>query len=169
MLERVLTNDRADVPAIVQRRNLAQQALRTCAAEDAVPDARRALDQARRHTKLYLQPLRAAQSEVRAAEAALREQRAALAVAPRWRRRGMTAQVRAASDVLDAARSKMDALELLAAPHRTRVEAAEKGLRKAELDANMARLKERFAGLSLERPSKTRDRSGGLEPPGLEL
>ena len=169
VLERVLTNDRADVPAVVQRRNLARQVPRARAAEDAVTVARRALGEVRRDAKPYLQPLAAARSEARAAEAALREQRAALASAPRWRGRGMTAQLRAASDVLDAARSKVDELELLAAPHTVRVDAAEQGLRQAEHDASMARVKERLDGLSLEPPSQTSERGVGIEPPGLEL
>jgi hypothetical protein len=45
VLERVLTNDRADVPAVVQRRNLARQVPPTREAEDAVAAARRAVDQ----------------------------------------------------------------------------------------------------------------------------
>jgi hypothetical protein len=67
VLERVLTNDRADVPAVVQRRNLARQVPRV-RAEDAVAAARRVLDEARRQAEAFLEPLRAAEAEVRAAE-----------------------------------------------------------------------------------------------------
>lgn len=169
VLERVLTNDRADVPAVVQRRNLARQVPRARPAEDAVTVARRNFGVVRRSARAYLLPLATARSEARAAEAALREQRADLANAPRWRRRGMTAQLRAASDVLDATRSKVDELELLAAPRTARVDAGEQRLRQAERDASMARIKERLDGLSLEPPSQTKERSVGIEAPGLEL
>jgi len=169
VLERVLTNDRADVPAVVQRRSLARQVPQARAEEDAITVTRRALHQVQRSAKPYLQPLAAARSEAQAAEAALREQRAALADAPRWRRRGMTAQLGAASGVLDAARSKVDALELLAAPHTVRIDAADKVLRQAEQDASDARLRDRIDRLFLQPPSRTIERGAEIESPGLEL
>lgn len=142
VLERVLTNDRADVPAIVQRRNLARQVRRAREAEGAVAVARRAVEEARVSAEPALRPLRAAKDELRAAEQELRERRVALIETPRWRRRGMTAQLRAASDALDAARSKVEVLELAAAPHTAGIDAAEKDLRQAEHDASVARMRE---------------------------
>jgi hypothetical protein len=66
VLERVLTNDRADLPAIAQRRHLAREVPRV-KAEDAVAAARRALDEARRGAEPFLEPLRAAEADLRAA------------------------------------------------------------------------------------------------------
>ncbi|MGH9214735.1 MAG: ATP-dependent DNA helicase, partial [Acidimicrobiales bacterium] len=168
VLERVLTNDRFDVPAVVQRRNLAHQVPRV-RAEDTVAAARRALDEKRRQAEPFLEPLRAAEAEVRAAEKAVREGEHAVSNTPRWRRRGMASLLRDASRALDAARAKFDVLERDASPHTVRIDAAEQTLRQAEREASVARIKDRLDRLSLEPPSRTMERGAGIEPPGLGL
>lgn len=167
VLERVLTNDRADAPAIVQRRNLARQVPRTREAEDAVAAARRAVEDARRAAEPLLGPLRVAVAEVRAAEQEVRERHRTLAEAPRWRRRGMAALLRDASDAPDGARSKVEVLERAAAPHAARIDEAEKDLKRAEHEPSVARIRDRLDRMSLEPPSRTVERGVGIEPPGL--
>jgi hypothetical protein len=169
ILERVLTNDRADVPAIAQRRNLVRQVPSTRHAEDSVAAARRALDQARRAAKPALQPLRAAESELRAAELALQNRQRALDQAPRWRRRGMASLVRDASDTLDAAKAKVEAAELAAAPHNDRVHAAESELRRALHDASMTSIRDRLEHLHLEPSTLTTRRGIEVERRGLGI
>ena len=92
VLEQILTNDRADAPAVAQRRHLANQVSvdrRTPndlqSAEDAVAMARRALNDARRRAQPLLQPLVATEADLRAAEAELRASQAVLGEAPLWR------------------------------------------------------------------------------------
>jgi conjugative relaxase-like TrwC/TraI family protein len=168
VLERVLTNDRADVPAVVQRRNLCRQVPRL-RADDAVEAARRALDDARHDAEPFLAPLRAAEAAVRAAEQTLRKQLAARDAAPRWRRRGMAPGIERASDALASAQSRLDSAEHAASPHRARIHAAEQTLHEAEREASRARLVERLDRLTLEPPARVIDRGVGIEPPGLGL
>jgi conjugative relaxase-like TrwC/TraI family protein len=169
VLERVLTNDRADIPAIAQQRNLARQVPSTGHAEDEVVAARRALDEARRAAEPALQPLRAAESELRTAEHELRTRQRALDRAPRWRRRGMASLAREASDALDMAKAKVDASERVAAPHTDRVDAAENDLRRATHDATLARIRDRLVRAALEPPASAVERGREVEPPGLGL
>ena len=154
VLERVLANDRADVPAIAQRRNIARQVPSTRYAEDAVAAARRAVEQARRAAVPALQPLRAAESELRAAERELRNRRRALDQAPRWRRRGMAALVRDASNRVAAAQIELDETTRAVEPHLARITAAEHALRQAEHEVTATRLRQRLSGLSLEAPTR---------------
>ncbi len=79
VLERVLTNERADVPAVVQRRNLAEQVPRTHVPENPVATARRDLEDIRREVDPLLEPLRMAQAETNAAEVAVQREQLALA------------------------------------------------------------------------------------------
>jgi conjugative relaxase-like TrwC/TraI family protein len=169
VLERVLTNDRADLPAIVQRRNLACQVPRTREAEAAVAGARRAVEAAKRQAEPYLRPVRDAEAEVRAAEEALRRQRAAMADTPRWRRRGIAAHVQQASDALAGARSRLDDVELASAPHAARMDVAEAHLRQAEGEASVPRIRGRLDGLTWREPVRTIEQGRSVEPPGLEL
>ncbi len=163
VLGRVLTNDRADVPAVVQRRNLARQVPRARAAEDAVAVARRALYEARREAEPFLEPLRAAQSEARAAEAALREQRTALADASLWRRRSLAPAVQRASEALSEARSRLVTAEQAASPHVSRIDAAEDELHRAEREASTARIRDRLDRLTVEPPTRGIERGLGIE------
>jgi hypothetical protein len=167
VLERVLANDRADLPAVAQRRNLARQVPRTRVAEEEVAAAWRALDQARRQAEPALRPLRTAEKQLRAAEQQLRERQRAFDDAPWWRRRAMTALVRDASDAVERARTKLDDHERAAAPHTARIASVQDRLRDAEHHAGVARLSDRLDRLHLETPSRTIERGVGIEPPGL--
>lgn len=162
MLERVLTNDRADVPAVVQRRNLARQVPRL-RAEDAVETARRALDDVRHEAEPFLEPLRAAEADVRSAEQVLRKQLAARDDAPRWRRRGMSSGIERAAVALADARPQLDLAEDVAAPHLARIDAAENQLHMAEREASRARLQERLDRLTVASPARGIERGHGIE------
>jgi conjugative relaxase-like TrwC/TraI family protein len=170
VLERVLTNDRADVPAVVQRRNLARPVPRTRDAEHAVAAARRAVDEARHQAEPYLRPLREAEAEAHGAAAAVRGLRAAMADTPRWRRRGLISQLRESEDVLDAARSRRDSAERAAAPYTERVDAAEVELREAERVASVGWVRDRLEQLSLVSPARGTGRDVGVDQSmGIEL
>lgn len=166
VLERVLTNDRADIPAIAQRRTLSRQVTRL-SASDAVTTARRALEEVRRQAEPFLEPLQAAQAEARAAEQLVREAQRAVNETPRWRRRAVASQLRAASDESDAAQTKVEVLERNAAPYAVHVHAADQALRQAEHEASMAKIRDRFERMSLEPPSPTMERDVRIDPPGL--
>jgi conjugative relaxase-like TrwC/TraI family protein len=167
VLERVLNNERADVPAVVQRRNLAQSIPRTREPQDVVAAARRALEQTRQAAEPALRPLRAAESEVRAAEQNLRQRRGVFAASPLWRRRGAASHVREASQALEAAQSKVEALERAAAPHTARVGAAERDLHSAEHALTVARVRDQLDRMSKAPPARTVERGFGIDPPGL--
>ncbi len=167
VLERVLTNERADVPAVAQRRNLAQQVRRTRSAEEAVAVARRALAEVQQRAEPFLRPLRTAEADARGAEQELRKCQAALTEAPRWRRRAMGSPVHDASDTLEAAQSKVEILERAVEPHMARIRAAEANLHQAEREASVARIRDRLDRLSIEPPSRAIERGVGIEPPGL--
>jgi conjugative relaxase-like TrwC/TraI family protein len=169
VLERVLANDRADLPAVAQRRNLARQVPRTRVAEQEVAAARRALDEARRQAEPELRPLHAAEEQLRVAEQQLQKQRRSLDEAPWWRRRAMTALVRDASDAVERAQATVDHHDRAAAPHIARIASAQERLREAEHHASVARLSDRLDRLHLEPPSRTIERGVGIEPPGLSL
>ncbi len=167
VLERVLTNERADVPAVVQRRNLARQVPRLRAAEDAVAAALRSVEEARRHGEPWLGPVRDAEAEVRGAEEVLRGRQAELEATPRWRRRGAALLVDQASEALASCRSRLSAAQSVAAPHVARVKAADVELRRAEDEASVARIQDRLEHLTLRPPSRERscgqDQSLGIE------
>ena len=84
VLEAVLTNDRADTPAVAQRRHLARQQPRLDprAAEEALAAARRAAAEVVEHAEPFLRPVRVAEQRVRRAEGDVYASRRALADAP---------------------------------------------------------------------------------------
>lgn len=163
VLERVLTNDRADIPAVVQRRNLARQVPPLRTAEDAVAAARRAVEEAQRQAEPVLRPVREAEAEVCAAADALRKHQAAMADTPRWRRRGIAQLVHQASEALAGARSRLEAAEHSATPHFARIRDAEANLRTAEHEASTARIRDRLERLTVEPPGRGIDRGLGIE------
>jgi conjugative relaxase-like TrwC/TraI family protein len=127
VLEQVLTNERADTPAVAQRRRLAAEApwarrgpndLKS--ADAAVAVARRALEGARQRAEPFLRPLAAAEAGLRAAEAELRASKAALNDAPLWRRRGLGQRFDHAAQVVHATRDRRDAVAGEAAPSSPR-------------------------------------------------
>lgn len=161
VLERVLTNDRADVPAVVQRRNLGAQVPRIRAEAQAVEAARRALEEAQGQAEPFLRPLRAAQADVTAAQAELRREQAALVESPRWRRRGQTAGMERAGEALTDAETRLTAAEQTAEPHLSQLADAAEGLQKAELDASRARIKEQLDRIG-QQPQRGPERGSGI-------
>jgi hypothetical protein len=174
VLEQVLANDRADIPAIAQRQRLAAQipsghrgptGLR--AAEEAVTAARRALDNARRRAAPHLRPFAAAEADLEAAETELRASRAVLADAPFWRRRGLGERVEHAAEVVQSARDRRDRAARHAAPYVTEIQARTADLHEAEHEASIARLRNRLDRLTNAAPTHGVERSAGIDPPGL--
>ena len=156
VLEQVLTNDRADTPAVAQRRHLAAQlpgsngvGRDSRSAEETLAAARRALDDVKRRTDPFLQPLHEAESDVRAAEDVLRKSRTALVNAPSWRRRRPAQSVADASEALTEATGRRDAAEQEAAPYLADVEVAEAQVEQAERNATTSRIQDRLDSLSL--------------------
>jgi conjugative relaxase-like TrwC/TraI family protein len=173
VLEQVLTNDRADTPAIAQRRHLAAQIpgghrgptnLRT--AEEAVTVARRALAGARQRAEPYLRPLASAEAALEGAEAELRASRTALADAPLWRRRALGQRVDEAASAVHAARDSRDLAAYHAAPYLTEIQARTGDLHDAQQEASIARLRDRLDRLTLT-PTPSVERGAGIDPPGL--
>lgn len=170
VLERVLTNDRADLPAVAQRRNLAGQVPRTRHAEEAVAAARRAVEEVRRQAEPFIRPLREAEARVQHTEAAVQGLRATMAETPRWRRRGLTAQLHEAEDAHAEAREGRDAAERAAAPYAERLDQAQTELREAERVASVARVRDRLDRLTFERAARGLERGRGVDRSlGIEL
>jgi hypothetical protein len=174
VLEQILTNDRADTPAVAQRQHLAAQVPGTHrnshdlpSAEEAVAVAWRALDDARQRGEPFLRPLAAAEGDLRAAEAQLRATSAALAEAPLWRRRALKQRVEHAAQVVHATRSQRDLAAREAARFITGIETRTADLQQAEHEATHARLRDRLDRLTLAPPARGLERGVGIDPPGL--
>jgi conjugative relaxase-like TrwC/TraI family protein len=169
VLEQVLTNDRADTPAVAQRRRLAAQLPGSSgvgddarSAEEKLAAARRALDDVKRRTDPFLRPLHEAEKDVRAAEDALRESRSALVNAPAWRRRRPARSVADTSEALTDATGRRDAAEHAAEPYLADVQLAEAHVDQAERDASIARIRERLDSLALAVPAQGIERGIGI-------
>jgi AAA domain len=174
VLERVLANDRADTPAVAQRRHLAAQVpgvRRTPndpeSAEKAVAIARRALDEARRRAQPFLRPLAATETELRAAEKELRAARTSLAEAPLWRRRGLGQRLDDAAQISHTTRRRRDLAAWEAAPFITDIEARAADLQRAEHQATHARLRDHLDRLTLASTTPDLGRGVGIDLPGL--
>jgi len=172
VLEQVLTNDRADTPAVAQRRHLAAQLPGSSgvggdarSAEEKLAAARRALDDVKRRIDPFLQPLQEAESDVRAAEDALRTSRTALVNSPAWRRRRPARSVADASEALTDATGRRDAAEHAAAPYLADVDAAEAQVEHAERYATTARMRDRLESLSLTAQARGIGRGVGIDGP----
>jgi hypothetical protein len=174
VLEQVLTADRADTPAVAQRRHLAAQVPGTRRrpndlqpAEEAVAVARRALNDARQRAEPFLRPLVAAEADLCAADAELRASRTTLVEAPLWRRRGLGQRVEHAAQVEQATRARRDLAARKASPFVTEIEARAADLQRAEGEAMHARLRDRLNRLTLASPTLGVERGVGIDPPGL--
>lgn len=164
ILERVLTNDRADIPAVVQRRNLAQQIPSGSgdqAGDDAVSIARAALASAQARAKPFVRPLDDATANLHAAEVAWHAAVAAHAKAPRRLGHRRAKDVATATAAVEEARQFRDAAEQAAAPYVAEVDARENDLQRAEAASTAARLTERLDRLTVEDPTRLVDRGIG--------
>jgi conjugative relaxase-like TrwC/TraI family protein len=167
VLEQVLANDHADIPAVTQRRNLACQVPRSRAVDDPVAAARRTLDDAKHRAQPYIRPLHEGERDVCAAEADLRLRRGELDRAARWRRRGARDLVAQASERLAAAQARLQDAERVAAPYRERVRAAETSVQHAHHEATVARIRSRLDNLSLRPPARAVERNHSVDLPGM--
>ncbi len=169
VLEQVFTNDRADTPAVAQRRELARQAPRIprSSAEQAVTDARAAYGDAREQARPHLDAVTRAQQEVAAAQIVLRRAEAEAARAPLWRRRGANDAVALARHDADRAVKSYGVADAAAAPYKKVLGEAEERLQAAERLARSERLRERLDHLVRADPARAlttgRDLGVGLE------
>jgi conjugative relaxase-like TrwC/TraI family protein len=165
VLEQVLTNDRADMPAVARRRNLAAQV--PCPRLDDQVAACRAVDVAQRRAAPYLHRLDQAQQDLRVAQAELQTRRSELDHAAPWRRRGARELMAQASQRLTVAEAQLERAEQFAAPHLRDVNAAEARMQKTHHDASIARIQERLDNLTLPPPARAVERDLGIDLPGL--
>jgi conjugative relaxase-like TrwC/TraI family protein len=166
VLEQVLTNDRADIPAVARRRNLAAQVPRL-RPDDAVVAARHAVAEAEHRAAPYLQPLDRARHAVAAAEADLQQRRRDVDRAAPWRRRGARGLVARASERLTVVEARLEHAEQVAAPYQRDVSAAEARLQKAQHDVSMARIQQRLDHLALRPSARAAERDLGIDLPGM--
>ncbi|MGH3452561.1 MAG: MobF family relaxase [Haloechinothrix sp.] len=165
VLEEVLTNDRADLPAVAQRRHLAEQEPRLAreSAEARVAAARRALKDAEEHTDPHVRPLRDAEQAVEEAQRDVWAARRAADDAPMLRRRAATRVLTVAEARLAAVQDQLDHARTVAAPHLAAIDAVAVRLQSAERDLSSARLRERLDQLSRPSPQRTLERGRGIE------
>ncbi len=165
VLEEVLTNERADLPAVAQRRDLATQEPRLAreTAEERVAAARRAFAEVQQRAEPHLRPLRNAEQAVEQAQRDVWAARRAADDAPLWRRRPAGRDVAASESRLANARERFDCAAEHAGPHLAEVSAAEDRLRAAERDASSARLQERLDQLGRATPGRSLERGHGIE------
>ena len=170
VLVQALANDRVDVPAVVQRRELAREVPRTEAspAEQEVTRARVARSEVRGRTGPYLAAVARAHQELQDAQTALRQAEAEAARAPIWRRRASKDTVALARQGADRAAESHAATEAAAAPLTTELRQADDRLQAALSQATTERLRQRLDQPSWEEPSRIRVKSRDLGV-GLEL
>jgi conjugative relaxase-like TrwC/TraI family protein len=164
VLEEVLTNDRADTPAVAQRRHLARQEPRsyTRDAEEALATARREAAEAVGRAEPFLLPLREAEQMVQQAEHEVNAGRRVLADAPIWRRRTLTRSAAEASARLADARRQLSAAQEVAAPHLAVINGAEARVRQAEHGAIAARIRDRLDQRTRPTLAQSLDRGAGI-------
>lgn len=164
ILEQVLTNDRVDVPAVAQRRALAEQVRGDdthdhpgAGLDRELARARHALNDAERAPELHR--LKAAATEVNTAQAELQAAQHALRTAPVLRRRGPAERVKAAQVAYATAADRHDIAARDAAPHVAAVEALRSDIERVERELRSARLRERFDQLERQPPSRSLGRA----------
>ncbi len=165
VLEEVLTNERSDLPAVAQRRHLANQEPRRAreTAEERVAAARRARAEVKERTGPHLHPLREAEDAVVDAQRDVWAARRAADDAPVLRRRAAARVLTAAEARLVLAQEQLDHAREDAAPHLAEIDAATEQLQSAERDLSSARLRERLDQLSRPAPQRTLERGHGIE------
>lgn len=159
VLEYALTNDRADVPAIVQRRRLAEHVQDVYPSPDRrLADANRAVIDARRRAAPYLEAVDAAREGLHAAKTTLgdleRRRDASLPIV-RSRFRGSINEAHAA---VEAAEIELGEREAAAQPLRSEVECAVAALDRLDTELAAGRMRQRFD--ELQRRPVARDALG---------
>jgi len=173
VLEHALANDRADTPAVAQRRQLEAQAPQRTPrtvredAEAVVTATLRKLMTAERRAKPFTEPLRHAKDQLADAEAMHRRRVDEHQRAPIWRRRSAGHAVREAADVVAEKRDLVADLDVRAQPYLALVRSAEEHHQHAVRAASTARLTERVQHLDLQPPTRTLDRGLDIGLPGM--
>jgi len=164
VLEHVLTNDRVDLPAVAQRRALAEQGWgdgapdrSTSGLERALGRARHALADAERIPEL--QRLATATKALDAAQEELRAAQHGLHTAPLLRRRGPAERVKAAEASYATAADRHAEAAREASPHVAAVEALCADVERIDRELRSARLRERFDQLERQPPSRSLGRA----------
>lgn len=162
VVERTLVSERADVPAVARRRELAHHVPRP--QQPAVDDqltARQALAEAEATAAPHEAAIDHAQARLDAAQAHLAQtQRRADRYGPASRLRHRD-QLRAARHEVDRASAALHTITEAAQPALTAVEQAREELSRADADASLQRLRAKLDRLGRE--------PIGREPPGLSL
>lgn len=169
VLERVLTNERADVPAVVQRRNLARQVptLDRQAAEHALAAARRAATDAAERAAPYLRSVDDAQNVVWQVRRDIQSNRRAHGDAPIWRRPAFKRSIAEAGQRLVVAEARLNEAEDQAAPYLADVRGTEVRLRETERTAAVERVRDQLDQVAHRSSGRSLDRGIGIEGPGL--
>jgi hypothetical protein len=158
----VLTNDRADIPATVQRRRLTEQARVSLSLEEQLAMANQAVAFAGSQAQPFENAVTAAREELVAATVDLRELRRQADQAGPWRRRHYREPLQAAQGrVASATLGHQDALDA-AQPTRTALAHAADVRDRIDQQLDTERLRRRLDDL-------TRQPALGHEPPGLSL
>jgi conjugative relaxase-like TrwC/TraI family protein len=165
VLEQALTNDRADPPAIVRRRELLQRTPRPEHADskEALARAERHLRDVQRRGEPYLQPLEAAEGDLVDAKRNRWEAERARATAPRWRRALLARQVADATAAVNDAQGRNDTARAAAAPALAELQGAHAEVRRAEIAVDAVRVRDRLDRLMVESPARTIDHGLGIE------
>jgi conjugative relaxase-like TrwC/TraI family protein len=165
ILEHVLTNDRADVPAVARRGDLLHQISATTRIDPvhAVEQARRYLRSIEKWAEPHLQPLRDAKVAMDAAQRDVWAANNARLRAPRWQRPGATRRVTQATGALDAARDHHDTIKCDLAPILDELSRANLAVQHAETTLHSARAVARLDRLVSEPRTPTPERGVGIE------
>ena len=173
VLEQVLTNDRVDIPATAQRRNLADQAPRAeqsravVSAAQERADALRAYRDAVARAKPVMDALDRARREAELARHAHAAARAELDQAPIWRRRSVRQALADADNVMAHASQQLNAAAEHAEPYRAAVHEAQERVSELDRAATTERIRDRLRNLELRAAERAAGRDLGIEPPGL--
>lgn len=169
VLERALTNDRADQPAVARRRELLRQAPRHGPTDpkEALARAERHLREVERRVEPDLRPLQAAEDHLANAKRQRWSAERTRATAPRWRRPLLAHQVADANAAVDAAQDRYDTARAEAAPALDDIEDAQAEVRRAEIAVDVARTRDHLDRLVAESRTRGLDRSVGIDGLGL--
>jgi conjugative relaxase-like TrwC/TraI family protein len=165
VLEEVLTNERADIPAVAQRRHLASQEPRHAreTAEAGVTAARRDFAETEQRTEPHLRPLWDAEKAVEDAQRGVWAARRAADDAPVLRRRAAARTLTTAEARLARTQEQRDLARQAAAPYLAEIDAVAGRLQSAERDLSSSRLRERMDALTRPAPGRAVDRGMGIE------
>ena len=156
----VLANDRADIPAVAQRRQLIEQARVPLTLEDQVALANQAVAAAQERAEPFEGAARDAEERLAGARARLAVVQRQVDQAPRWRRRQFAEPLRGAIDEVDAATVHHQRVLRDAQPARAALVTATAAADRVNQQIEIERMRQRLDDFA-RRPTL------GAEPPGL--